>query len=778
MSGKIIRLRPGNSALTGESPKASEASPSTDTPDAEVVQLPGAGRHARASETGPPPVPALPIRSAERRRWSAELAGPTLAGLVVHGVGGIGKSVLAAQIAARVPHHDPDCAVSSLTGEITPDTFLAAVAKAVRRHPLATDRGGTAAEAIAAADRPDLPWTQRMGLLRQHVLGRVPVLLVLDNFDDNLTLEAGTCTIRDPDLVELLTSWAARPHRGRLLITCRHQFALPDVAGPRIGFRHLGPLSRAGAIELATSLPALNLLGEHDLDLVWRLLGGHPRAMEYLDSLLARGGRPFTDLAGRLAGPVLAAAGTPAPRPGTPVPAPTELASPAAETAALATAGTLLAELFDRLSPAAQGLLVRASAYRAPIGRDVLLLPVGHYSPAELTSLLDEVRAAGLLKADPWTDGDADPLVVSVHPATATGVHDLLAARGRGADLADAHRRAAEYWRWRLTSWPQDRAAQREASFHLLRVSELEQQVVAEGRHRAPRPSAGRRLRRKLTPYAVATVAVAVTAFLTAAASGALNTDRLSSSVSTAGPPSPAVVARDQTATWVAGQVSRDVIVACDPAMCTALQTHGVPAGNLLVLRSGASDPLGSDVVLATPAVRAQFGARLAGVYAPQVIASFGAGAQQIVVRSVAPDGARAFTTALAADQAARQAAGRQLLRNSRLTIAGPARAALRDGRVDDRLLVTLAAMAADQSLGIVSFGGSGPGAGAGTPLRTVQLTATPAALGPMLAFVRAQRSPYLAAHAAITRPDGGPVLTIEFAAPSPAGLLNAQAAP
>jgi hypothetical protein len=238
------------------------------------------------------------------------------------------------------------------------------------------------------------------------------------------------------------------------------------------------------------------------------------------------------------------------------------------------------------------------------------------------------------------------------------------------------------------------------------------------------------------------------------------------------------VVARDQAASWVAGQVSRDAIVACDPAMCAALQTRGVPAGDLLLLRSAAADPLGSDVVLATPAIRAQFGARLASVYAPQVIASFGTGPQQIEVRAVAPDGAKAFTRALAADRTARQLAGRQLLGNSRLTIAGPARAALRDGRVDGRLLVTLAAMAADQSLRIISFGGSGPGAGAGTPLRTVQLTASPAGLGPLLSYARAQRPPYLAAHAAITRLPTGPVLTIEFAAPSPAGLLNNQAAP
>src|ERR1700759_716355 len=335
MSGKIIRLRPGNSALTGESPAAGDSAAAPDAPDAEVVRLPGAGRHAKGSETSPPPVPTLPIRSAERRRWSAELAGPTLTGLVVHGVGGIGKSVLAAQIAARVPHHDPDCAAATVTGEVTPDMFLAAVASAVRRHPLATDRGGTAAEAIAAADRPDLPWARRMSLLRQHVLGRVPVLLVLDNFDDNLVLEAGTCTIRDPELVELLTSWASRPHRGRLLITCRHQFAVPDVAGPRIAFRHLGPLSPAGAIELGTSPPARWLLGDHDLALVWRLLGGHPRAMEYLDRLLASGG-DFADVANHLTGPVLAATGAPAPRAETPVPVPTQLTPTAAEAGARA----------------------------------------------------------------------------------------------------------------------------------------------------------------------------------------------------------------------------------------------------------------------------------------------------------------------------------------------------------------------------------------------------------------------------------------------------------
>jgi hypothetical protein len=57
-------------------------------------------------------------------------------------------------------------------------------------------------------------------------------------------------------------------------------------------------------------------------------------------------------------------------------------------------------------------------------------------------------------------------------------------------------------------------------------------------------------------------------------------------------------------------------------------------------------------------------------------------------------------------------------------------------------------------------------------------VTADRAGLAGMLAFAQAQRVPYRPAHAAITGSPGGSVLTIEFAAPSPAGLLSGQALP
>jgi len=210
--------------------------------------------------------------------------------------------------------------------------------------------------------------------------------------------------------------------------------------------------------------------------------------------------------------------------------------------------------------------------------------------------------------------------------------------------------------------------------------------------------------------------------------------------------------------------------VSCDPVMCSDLVRHGFPAANLLVLGPGAGDPLGSGVVLATAAVRSMFGSRLATVYAPQTLASFGTGTARIDVRVVAAGGAAAYRTALAADVRARRAAGLQLLADPRVSGPAQVRADLADGRVDARLLIAMAAMAESEPLRILSFGGADPGASPGTPLRTAEIAAPPANAQAMLAFVRAQRAPYLPVRSDLSRG----VLTVEFAAPAPLGLLQA----
>lgn len=699
MVARLVRIRDENAAVTRGAP----------WPDVASARATHAARHARAAESpaASRPTP-LSIRSAERRRWSAELTRPGVTALVLHGMGGVGKSTLATQIASRVSRLEPERVVTVLSGE-TPAATLAARA--------------------ADAD-----------------------LVVLDDFGDNLAGQERPLTVRDPALAALLTGWT-----GKLLISCDTPFSLPEAGPGRFVFRRLGPLTRSGAGELALSLPALRQLAEPQRELAWRLTGGHPRAMEHLDAVLADGAR-FEDLADRVAMAVQGATGR-----WSASTEPTELPEAAAEVVAVAAGQHLLGELFSCLSAGARDLLVRASVFRTPVEPGVLAA-----RPANVA----ECTAVGLLAAGPGRQ-------LSVHRWTASELHRSLAEAGQAAELASAHREAAAYWQARIGMPQLGSRAQLEADHHLRQAADLtcppEHPRRSSGAA-GPSVSPGRgRLRR----LGVASAAGAVVAFLAVEAAGGLSTSHLASAARSDQSAAPAAVeqasaVRDQTAAWVAGEVTPSAILACDPVMCSVLVRHGVPAADLLVLAPGAADPLGSALVVATAAVRAMFGTRLASVYAPQRLASFGSGAAQIDVQVIAPDGAAAYRTALAADLGARRSAGLQLLADPRVSVGASARSQLAGGSVDERLLITLAALAGAEPVRIIGFADDGPGSSSGTPLRTAELAAPESAAQAMLAFLRAQRPPYLPARADLSRAAGGQwTLTMQFTAPGPLGLLS-----
>jgi len=246
------------------------------------------------------------------------------------------------------------------------------------------------------------------------------------------------------------------------------------------------------------------------------------------------------------------------------------------------------------------------------------------------------------------------------------------------------------------------------------------------------------------------------------------------------------VAARDQAAAWVAAQVGRTTIVSADPAMCKVLASQGVPAKDLYELGPKATNPLRSAVVVATPAVRAQFGTVLSTVYAPAVLASFGSGGQRVDIRAIAPRGAAAYRSVLAADLAARKSTAAELLHSSRITVSLTARKQLSAGRVDSRLEIMVAAVAAQRPIYIVAFNGFAPGADADMPLRFADLTqaspgqfagsrpVTPAFVRSMAAFLRGQPAPFRPLRMdTVHLARGLTVLRIGFAAPSPPGLLG-----
>lgn len=234
--------------------------------------------------------------------------------------------------------------------------------------------------------------------------------------------------------------------------------------------------------------------------------------------------------------------------------------------------------------------------------------------------------------------------------------------------------------------------------------------------------------------------------------------------------------ARTQAVTWILHQVSPAAVVSCDSQVCADLVSRGFPSSNLLTLGPASNDPLGSDLVVATAAVRNQFGNRL-GVYAPAVIASFGTGSARIDIRWVYPGGAAAYNDALPAALRARQGADAQLLTNGQVQLSATARAQLGSGQIDPWLPLLIVMMAHSHPVRVVDFVSQSPGGGSGSLLRWVDLATTvPSAhitraayLRWMQSFLNTQRAEYQPVWVQqVTLSSGQAVLRIGYGAPSP----------
>jgi predicted Ser/Thr protein kinase len=236
-------------------------------------------------------------------------------------------------------------------------------------------------------------------------------------------------------------------------------------------------------------------------------------------------------------------------------------------------------------------------------------------------------------------------------------------------------------------------------------------------------------------------------------------------------------LARNKAVTWILQQVDRAALVSCDPQVCRALVSAGFPSGNVSQLGPASNDPLGSSLVVVTGPIRAQYRSRLASVYAPAIIASFGSGAARIDIRLVYPGGTASYDAVRQTDLRHRKAVGAELLANSHIKASAAARAQLLGGDVDPRLPELLAFMADRHPVRITDFVDQSPGGGPASLLRSVDLATvvsaahmTPAAyVGWMYALIGQQRAEYRpASWQQLTLPTSGSVLRIEYGAPSP----------
>jgi tetratricopeptide (TPR) repeat protein len=466
-------------------------------------------------ELQPPPEPVLDKgvvvrrvgefvgRQREERLALKHLRDENGAGVLLHGIGGVGKSTLAAQVLHRLS--EDGRLLISLSGTVDCDQVLGEIGQRLFELCLAAgrDERDPLRQIANYAREPKETWQNRLNLLIRQVFANLPLVFLLDNFEDNLDDERQV----GGDLADLLAQWIEQPGKSRLLFTTRYPFELPNDAAARLDELHVGPLSPAETRKLMLRLPGLGALQPEELQRAYEEIGGHPRALEYLDALLRGGKARFKDVEARLK-KVLKARGVSDPskwRPDTE----NGLDVALAETATLAADDVLLDELLHRLDahPLSRKLLFGASVYRLPVDRVGLAYQVGEIvewpeDPARqermerVTKALEEAKAAGekpdlaalgLSQADilqlrrdmqealappveePKGFDEAIALLESLSLLSPVQYTDdetphhfvhrwtarALAERASADELADAHRRAVAYWRWRIGARPQ-----------------------------------------------------------------------------------------------------------------------------------------------------------------------------------------------------------------------------------------------------------------------------------------------------------------------------------
>ncbi len=221
-------------------------------------------------------------------------------------------------------------------------------------------------------------------------------------------------------------------------------------------------------------------------------------------------------------------------------------------------------------------------------------------------------------------------------------------------------------------------------------------------------------------------------------------------------------------AVWIAAQVSEQAVIGCDPATCAAILSAGYGSGGQVVLRAGVPLPSAGALVVATPAVRSQYGAGLVTT-APEVIAAFGTGPQAVQVRVIVPGGQAAYSAAAGSAVQAGRTAGLKLIRESLVRVHPAARLDLTAGLVDPRLLTVLQRLGARYQIDIYSFAEGGPVAGSTLPFRLAEIVGLTrrevVGAEKLLKALPDQSRPALA----VARLPGGKYgLTIRFKAPSP----------
>lgn len=402
---------------------AAEESPVADYA-AEKVAL-----RARVQHTLSGPVPQLGVgdligRRRELRRTLGVLRGKVegKVGVVLTGLGGVGKSALAGR--AMRAMSESGAVVAAHVGRFSVGDIVTEVGAQMSKAPTRAAR-----DVGATLLRDDLNDNARLTFLRE-ALAEHALLLVLDDFEQNLTPEGA---YRDPSVGVYLGLLLQHARSGRILITSRYPVPESDAYLERI---ELGALSPAETRKLLLRLPALM---KEDAETVQRLLrevGGHPRILEFIDGLMQGGKGRLPAVTERLKKEMIAA--------GMGADGAARDLTTAQREALILGARTVV---FDELL---------AIARKNGDDEAFLQLAVSNL-PVPTEGLAQQLAAADAPPAAPSSVEDrlgrlSDLSLATVSEVGAAFVHRWIAEAARGASDPEAHRarckRAGDY-RWR-----------------------------------------------------------------------------------------------------------------------------------------------------------------------------------------------------------------------------------------------------------------------------------------------------------------------------------------
>ena len=212
--------------------------------------------------------------------------------VIVHGIGGIGKTALIQHMASRLQKHfDGVCVFDCRGGALSPDVIL------LRLHRVLESRGINVLEQLMNRFFA----AEELGGYLGQVLSQVSLLVIFDNFETQLSevfggagtfFQKGSCPpeakvshiIRDQNLktfLEVLVRTTAE--RSCFLFTSRYWFDIDEKRVGPIRYMALNDLSRPEALGLMQHLPFLSAASYEDKMEAYRVFGGHPYGLVTLD---------------------------------------------------------------------------------------------------------------------------------------------------------------------------------------------------------------------------------------------------------------------------------------------------------------------------------------------------------------------------------------------------------------------------------------------------------------------------------------------------------------